>query len=238
MALPDDADHPAMGPSRHRLQALLSLARGDEVSGRTLLEQSIEQARASSVPYEEAISLRLLGRLTDDQVAEEQAAEILERMGQAARSGWLFPGPEGGHDLVDGWPVVWSGTGVDPRQPAISPDHDVAAELSRVGIGPFEAMAFVEEFNVLPGRFPAPDPPKRAPTEAERPVELALLVSDHDEWVGEAASIAGQHPRVGEGHDHDVGVAEFVSSSAHGVDMCFARQSSQVAMKDQHQRIS
>jgi tetratricopeptide (TPR) repeat protein len=93
LALPDDAGHPAMGPSKSRLEALLLLARGDEDRGSKLLERAIEEARSSSVPYEEAISLRLLGRLTDDQVAEEQAAEILERMGASGAVRLVVPRP-------------------------------------------------------------------------------------------------------------------------------------------------
>ena len=55
--------------------------------------RAIEEARSSSVRDEEAISLRLLGRLTDDQVAEEQAAEILERMGASGAVRLVVPRP-------------------------------------------------------------------------------------------------------------------------------------------------
>ena len=64
---------------------------------------------------------------------------------------------------------------------------------------------------------------------------MALLVCDDSEWVGKASSVARQVSRRGEGHHHDLSAELFDlrESLAHGGDVCLARQSSEVTMKDQ-----
>lgn len=96
-------------------------------------------------------------------------------------------------------------------------------------------MTASQQLDVLLCRLPAPHSPERATAEAERPVGLPVLVTDDGERISEAPSIAGQHPWVGKSHDNDLAVTQFALSSAHGVDMCFARQSSKVPVQDEHQ---
>jgi tetratricopeptide (TPR) repeat protein len=93
LALPDDADHPAMAPSRFRLEALLCLARGDDEGARPMIERSIKEARSSNVPYQEAMSLRLLGEVFDERSAVAGAAQIFDRMGASGAVPLTVPRP-------------------------------------------------------------------------------------------------------------------------------------------------
>lgn len=129
---------------------------------------------------------------------------------------------------------------MDPGKLAVSIDNRVAAELASVGLRltTFEPSSATEQFDVLLGGFPPPDSPERPATEVQSSIGQALLVADDGELGGETSPVAGEDSWVGKGDDNDLAVTQFVSSSAHGVDVCLARQSSQMTVQDEHERAS
>lgn len=147
---------------------------------------------------------------------------------------------QGSHDsdeFVDRRTIVRTGTRIHPYQSAITADDCIAAELPSVGVSrsPLESMPCSQQLDVLLRSLPTPDPPYRTAAEIERPVGEPSLVADDRERVGETVAVASEDPRSGERDDHDFGVAELISSITHGVDMCLARDSSQMSVQDQHQ---
>lgn len=90
-ALDDGEEAAPIAPVRRRLEALAAYAAGDAESGERLLRASIERAQEVAVPYEEALSLRLLGDLTGDGRALVAADEILDRMGAAQAARIVIP---------------------------------------------------------------------------------------------------------------------------------------------------
>ena len=150
---------------------------------------------------------------------------------------------QGSHDVdqfVDCWSIIRPGAGIDPSEPTFPVEHSVASELASVGLAValFQLVAGAKQLDVLLRRLPTPHTPEGPASKAEGPIGLALYVADDGERIGESLPVAPEHPRIGE-RDHDnLAVAQFVLSSAHGVDVCFAGQSSEMSVQDQHQRLA
>ncbi len=147
-------------------------------------------------------------------------------------------GSHGSDDFVDCGAVIGAGSCIDPRKTAIAANDGIAAELASVGCGPLELVALTKQLHVLLCCLPTPDPPERSTAETQRVIRQAVFVAHHGEWVGEAPPVRSKHSWVGKGDHDNLAVTQFVSSIAHGVDVCFARQSSEVAVQDQHQGLA
>jgi hypothetical protein len=93
-----------------------------------------------------------------------------------------------------------------------------------------------EESGVEADRAQRPDLPVRSPLCTDKAVEDAVYVGQDCEWHREVITVGAESFGGCERHDGNGCVTELCEVVAHGDHVFLARQSSEVSVKDQHQR--
>lgn len=122
-------------------------------------------------------------------------------------------------------------------EPAVTVDDGVGAELTGVVGRRAQPPALAEQTCVHHHRAGRPDLAERSTTGPEQVVEAPVDVGEQRELDLEVISVGGEPLWVvAEGDDDGKGVTELIEVIAHGDHVFLARQSSEVAVQDQHQR--